>query len=87
MPLVSAYFDNTSEEYVKRVFVILESILKQNIKDPVSYTHLDYASYIRVQNDVPQTLVSVNHVLFPRALVNLLQNSARAVRTLSLIHI
>lgn len=28
-----------------------------------------------------QTLVSVNHVLFPRALVNLLQNSARAVRT------
>ena len=41
----------------------------------------DYASYIRVQNDVPQTLVSVNHVLFPRALVNLLQNSARAVRT------
>lgn len=33
MPLVSAYFDNTSEEYVKRVFVILEAILKRNIKE------------------------------------------------------
>lgn len=33
MPLVSAYFDNSSEEYVKRVFVILETILKQNIKE------------------------------------------------------
>ena len=32
MPLVSAYFDNSSEEYVKRVFVILEAILKYNIK-------------------------------------------------------
>ena len=33
MPLVSAYFDNTNEEYVKRVFVILEAILKRNIKE------------------------------------------------------
>lgn len=31
-PLVSAYFDNSNEEYVKRVFKILESILKENIK-------------------------------------------------------
>lgn len=30
MPLVSAYFDNSNEEYVKRVFRILETILKKN---------------------------------------------------------
>jgi len=32
MPLISAYFDNSNEEYVKRIFRILESILKSNIK-------------------------------------------------------
>lgn len=32
MPLVSAYFDNSNEEYVKRVFKILENILKSNTK-------------------------------------------------------
>ncbi|MBQ6160938.1 MAG: cell division protein FtsK [Oscillospiraceae bacterium] len=31
-PLVAAYFDNSNEEYVKRVFKILESILKSNIQ-------------------------------------------------------
>lgn len=33
MPLVSAYFDNSNEEYVKRVFRILETILKNNVKE------------------------------------------------------
>ena len=33
MPLVSAYFDNSNEEYVKRVFKIMENILKDNIKE------------------------------------------------------
>ncbi len=33
MPLVSAYFDNSNEEYVKRVFKIMDNILKDNIKD------------------------------------------------------
>jgi len=32
MPLVSAYFDNSNEEYVKRVFKIMDNILKENIK-------------------------------------------------------
>ena len=32
MPLVSAYFDNSNEEYVKRVFRILETVLKNNVK-------------------------------------------------------
>lgn len=31
-PLVSAYFDNSNEEYVKRVFRIMDNILKDNIK-------------------------------------------------------
>ena len=31
-PLVSAYFDNSNEEYVKRTFKILESILSDNTK-------------------------------------------------------
>lgn len=30
MPLVSAYFDNSNEEYVKRVFKILENRMKEN---------------------------------------------------------
>jgi DNA segregation ATPase FtsK/SpoIIIE-like protein len=30
-PLVSAYFDNSNEEYVKRIFKIMDNILKQNI--------------------------------------------------------
>ena len=33
MPLVSAYFDSSNEEYVKRVFRILEMILRKNIKE------------------------------------------------------
>lgn len=32
-PLVSAYFDNSNEEYVKRVFKIIEHILNNNIKE------------------------------------------------------
>jgi len=31
-PLVAAYYDNSNEEYVKRVFKILEQILKSNIQ-------------------------------------------------------
>jgi len=33
LPLVRAYFDNSNEEYVKRVFKIMDNILKSNIKD------------------------------------------------------
>ncbi len=32
-PLVSAYFDNANEEYVKRVFKIMDNILKDNVKE------------------------------------------------------
>lgn len=33
MPLVSAYYDNSNEEYVKRIFRIMDNILKENIKE------------------------------------------------------
>ena len=39
----------------------------------------DYAAYLRVDNQVPQALVSANRFLFPRALINLLENSAQAM--------
>ena len=32
LPLVAAYFDNANEEYVKRVFKLMEDQLKDNIK-------------------------------------------------------
>lgn len=32
-PLVSAYFDNANEEYVKRVFKIMDNILRDNVKE------------------------------------------------------
>lgn len=32
-PLVSAYFDNGNEEYVKRVFKIMDNILKNNVRE------------------------------------------------------
>lgn len=32
MPLVAAYFDNSNEEYVKRVFKIMDGILRENNK-------------------------------------------------------
>lgn len=40
----------------------------------------DYAGYVHVENQVPHATVLVNRVLFPRVLVNLVQNSARAVK-------
>ena len=80
------------EDNVEQMSRMISEILYEDQRSPITTEELvrivlaqvstsDYASYIRVQNNVPQTLVSVNHVLFPRALVNLLQNSARAVRT------
>ena len=39
----------------------------------------DYAAYLRVDNQAPEALVNANRFLFPRALVNLIQNSAQAM--------
>lgn len=32
-PLVSAYFDNSNEEYVKRVFRIMDNLFKENVRE------------------------------------------------------
>ena len=39
----------------------------------------EYAAYIRVENHAPEEMVLANRILFPRVLVNLLQNSGQAV--------
>lgn len=39
----------------------------------------DYARYIRVESEAPQAEIRVHRVLFSRALMNLVQNSAKAI--------
>lgn len=39
----------------------------------------DYATCVQADNQVPKAKIYVNRILFPRALVNLAQNSARAI--------
>ena len=39
----------------------------------------DYAPYLRVDNQIPDVCIMANRFLFPRALINLLQNSAQAM--------
>lgn len=38
-----------------------------------------YKQYVRLKNDVPDERIMANRILFPRVLVNLLQNSAQAI--------
>lgn len=47
LPLVAAYFDNANEEYVKRVFKLVEDKLKENI------TALNGKNYISVNDNQP----------------------------------
>lgn len=51
---------------------VLDSVLSQ-----VSVS--DYAPYVRAENLAPEETVSVNRIFFSRALVNLLQNAAKAI--------
>ena len=39
----------------------------------------DYATSVQAENEVPEAKIYVNRILFPRALVNLAQNYARAI--------
>lgn len=78
------------EGNVEQMSRMISEILYEDQRSPITTDALvrivlaqvstsDYSTCIRVENTVPQMQVSVNHVLFPRTLVNLLQNSARAV--------
>jgi len=57
MPLVSAYFDNSNEEYVKRVFRILETILKKNVKELGSKSFADGRTA-----DIPHTTFIIDNL-------------------------
>ncbi|MDR0514264.1 MAG: hypothetical protein LBG81_03770 [Coriobacteriaceae bacterium] len=56
LPLVSAYFDNSNEEYVKRVFKIMDNILKDNIKE------LNGKNYRDAQNQPPHTTFIIDNL-------------------------
>lgn len=56
MPLVSAYFDNSNEEYVKRVFKILDNILKDNIKE------LNGKNYRDSEAELPHTTFIIDNL-------------------------
>lgn len=40
---------------------------------------LNYSKFLQVENDAPEEIIRANRILFPRALINLLQNSAQAM--------
>lgn len=78
------------EDIVEQMSRMISEILYEDQRSPITTKALvrivlaqistsSYASCVRTENEAPQACVSVNHVLFPRALVNLLQNSAQAV--------
>ncbi len=78
------------EDAVERMSEMISEVLYEDQQSPISTQALvgvvlsqcsvnDYASYLKVHNELPDTLVSANRFLFPRALINLLENSARAI--------
>ena len=56
LPLVSAYFDNSNEEYVKRVFKIMDGILKENIQK------LNGQNYSECQSQPNHTTFMIDNV-------------------------
>jgi len=80
------YIENT----VERMSEMISEILYQDQQAPHTTQELvgialaqssvnDYADYIRVDNQVPEALINANRFLFPRVLINLIENSARAM--------
>ena len=78
------------ENAVERMSEMISEILYEDQQYPITTQELvsvvmaqssvtDYAPYLRVDNQLPDAKVLANRLLFPRALVNLLQNSARAM--------
>lgn len=55
-PLVSAYFDNANEEYVKRVFKIMDNILKENV------TELNGKNYREDENQTLHTTFIIHNL-------------------------
>ena len=83
------YLDHI-ENAVERMSEMISEILYQDQQFSITTREIvsvvmaqssvtDYAPYLRVDNQLPDTRVHANRLLFPRALVNLLQNSAHAM--------
>lgn len=83
------YLDHI-ETAVERMSEMISEVLYEDQQSPISTQELvgvvlsqcsvsDYAAYLKVSNQLPHALISANRFLFPRALINLLENSARAI--------
>lgn len=58
LPLVAAYFDNANEEYVKRVFKLMEDQLKKNNKELEGKNYRDYKG----ENKIIHTTLFIDNV-------------------------
>ena len=78
------------ENAVERMSEMISEILYEDQQAPITTQELvgvvlaqssvtDYAPYLHVDNQLPETRIMANRFLFPRALINLLQNSAQAM--------
>ena len=78
------------ENAVERMSEMISEVLYEDQRFPITTQELlsvvmaqssvtDYAHCLRVDNQLPEAKVLANRLLFPRALVNLLQNSAHAM--------
>ena len=78
------------ENAVERMSEMISEILYEDQQAPITTQELvgvvlaqssvtDYAPYLHVDNQLPEARILANRFLFPRALINLLQNSAQAM--------
>ena len=78
------------ESQMDRMSSMISEILYENRCSPSDTKHIldmalaqisveDYASNVHIDNEVPELQVSVNSIVFPRVLVNLIHNAALAV--------
>ena len=83
------YLDHI-ETAVEQMSHMISEILYEAQRSPVATSTITdvvlaqisvtgYAQYVHFQNDVPNERIMANRILFPRVLVNLLQNSAQAI--------
>lgn len=80
---------NRIESQMDRMSSMISEILYENKYSPSTTRHLldmalaqvsveSYAINVHIENEVPESLVNVNSILFTRVLVNLLHNAAKA---------
>ena len=79
------------EHSVERMDQMISEMLHEGSMVPISTETIvnivlaqcsatEYASYLYVENNVPTEAIFANRILLPRAIINLLKNSAHAVR-------